>query len=84
MRDTSQRFIGGRSLKSLQKVRTRFKGQFYKGIKGQIITSSSGRLATLLEGVNNKFFKVNFKKYILYKNGCFKAVKLVKKVILVI
>ena len=41
-------------------------------------------LATLLEGVNNKFFKVNFKKYILFKNGCFKAVKLVKKVILVI
>ena len=41
-------------------------------------------LATLLEGVNNKIFKVNFKKYILFKNGCFKAVKLVKKVILVI
>ena len=41
-------------------------------------------LATLLEGVNNKFFKVNFKNYILFKNYCFKAVKLVKKVILVI
>ena len=32
------------------------------------------RLATLLEGVNNKFFKVNLKKYILLKNGCFKAI----------
>ena len=34
-------------------------------------------LATLLEGVNKKNFKVNFKKYILYKNGCFNAEKLV-------
>ena len=41
-------------------------------------------LATLLEGVNNKFLKVNFKKYILFKNGCFKAEKLVKNVIIVI
>ena len=39
-------------------------------------------LVTLLEGVNNKFFKVNFKKYTLFKNGCFKAVKLVKNVII--
>ena len=42
------------------------------------------RLATLLEGVNNEFFKVNFKSYVLFKNCCFKAVKLVKKVIIVI
>ena len=36
-------------------------------------------LANLLEGVNNEFFKVNFKKYFLFKNGCFKVVKLVTK-----
>ena len=43
-------------------------------------------MATLLEveGVNTEFFKVMFKKYILFKNGCFKAVKLVKNVIIVI
>ena len=39
------------------------------------------RLATLLERVNNKNFKVNFKKFILFKNGCFKAEKLVKNLI---
>ena len=38
-------------------------------------------LATLLEGVNNKFFKVNLKKYILFENGSFKAEKLVKNVV---
>ena len=48
------------------------------------LTSIGINVYYLLEGVNNKFFKVNFKKYILFKNGCFKAVKLVKKVILVI
>ena len=42
------------------------------------------RLATLLEGVNNKFFKAYFKKYILFKTGCFKAEKLVKKVTIAI
>ena len=36
------------------------------------------RLATLPEGAGCFLCKVNFKKYILFKNGCFKAQKLVK------
>ena len=38
------------------------------------------RLATLPEGAGCFLCKVNFKKYILFKNGCFKAEKLVKNV----
>ena len=40
-------------------------------------TNSMG-LATLLEGAGCFIFKVNFNNYILFKNGCFKAVKLEK------
>ena len=32
----------------------------------------------LFQRVNNKNFKVNFEKYFLFKNGYFKAGKLVK------
>ena len=41
-------------------------------------------LATLLEGVNKKIFKVNFKKILFFKNGFFKAEKLDGNVIIVI
>ena len=34
------------------------------------------RLATLLEGVNNKFFEVNFKNLIFYIYGCSRVSKL--------
>ena len=38
--------------------------------------SGTQRLATLLEGVNNKFFEVNFKNLIFYIYGCSRVSKL--------